>query len=190
MERDMRAQQRAVATATREAERARKALERAEAWEQKEQKRLYLEARQAEVDAMNGELESEVAELETLLAATLDVDDYLDFETLKVEPEIPPFQPGSLDIREAQPTRDSFLPEPLSGVAKFVPGAKARHELAVAEGETRYAAAVAEHGERGPTTTKMSRRCAPRRPRRTKRSMTFGGVSTHLTPRRSLNTSH
>jgi restriction system protein len=63
MERDMRAQQRAVATATREAERARKALERAEAWEQKEQKRLYLEARQAEVDAMNGELESEVAEL-------------------------------------------------------------------------------------------------------------------------------
>jgi restriction system protein len=148
MERDMRAQQRAVATATREAERARKALERAEAWEQKEQKRLYLEARQAEVDAMNGELESEVAELETLLAATLDVDDYLDFETLKVEPEIPPFQPGSLDIREAQPTRDSFLPEPLSGVAKFVPGAKARHELAVAEGETRYVAAVAEHGER------------------------------------------
>jgi restriction system protein len=144
----MRAQQRQVAAATREAERTRKALERAQASEEKEQRRVYQEARQAEVDAMNAELEAEVGELETLLHATLDVDDYLDFETLKVEADIPPFQPGSLDVPEAPPSEQSYMPEPLTGVGKFVPGAKTKHEAAVAEGQRRYAEALAAHVER------------------------------------------
>jgi hypothetical protein len=77
--------------------------------DQKEQKRLYLEARQAKVEAMNSDLQAEVEELETLLQATLEIDDYLDFESLKVEPEIPPFQPGGLDAPEVAPSREIFM---------------------------------------------------------------------------------
>jgi hypothetical protein len=53
----------------REAERARKFYERAAATEEKERKRLYLEAQLAEVEAMNEELAAEVATLERLLAS-------------------------------------------------------------------------------------------------------------------------
>jgi restriction system protein len=128
-ERQARAQARVAAAAVRASEQARKALERAEAWEEKEQKRLYLEARQSEVEAMNAELAGQVAALESLLQQTLDADDYLDFEELKQLPVIPPFKPGDLGTPEAKP--ELKLPPPLSGMAKLVPGAKAKHESLV-----------------------------------------------------------
>lgn len=148
IERQQRLQQRTQLAATREAERARKAYERAQKLEEKERKRLYLEARQAEVDAMNAELEGQIGALETVLARTLDVDDYLDFEQLKVEPEIPPFQPGALAVVEPAPQLESFMPPPLSGLGKFVPGAKEKHQRAVAEGEQAHTTALTEHAER------------------------------------------
>jgi restriction system protein len=128
-ERQARAQERAAAAAIRASEQARRALERAQAWEEKERKRLYLEARQAEVEAMNEALAADVATLESLLRQTLDVDDYLDFEALKQTPVIPPFRPGDLATSEVAP--ELILPPPLSGVAKLVPGAKAKYERAV-----------------------------------------------------------
>jgi restriction system protein len=148
LERQARARERAVVAATRDAERARKALERAQAWEAKERKRLYVESRQAEVEAMNAELEGEVHELETLLHATLEVDDYLDFEALKEEPEVPPFQPGALDVVESPPSLDAYAPEPPTGVAKFLPGAKAKYEAALEEGQQRFEGATTARDER------------------------------------------
>jgi restriction system protein len=147
-ERQARAQQRGQLAAIREAERTRKAYERAQAGEEKERKRLYLESRMAEVDAMNAELQAANDGLESLLAATLDLDDYLDFETLKVEREIPPFQPGALAVTETPPQVETFMPPPLSGVGKFVPGAKAKHEQAVVAATQGYEAAQAAHAER------------------------------------------
>jgi len=132
----------------REAERARKAYERAQAAEEKEQKRLYLESRQADVDSMNAELAADVEALEGLLHATLGIDDYLDFETLKVEPEIPPFQPGTLATPVEAPTLESFLPAEPSGLGKFLPGAKEKFQTAVAEAHAGFNAATAAHAER------------------------------------------
>jgi len=143
-----RQQQRALLAATREVERAQKAYERAQVAEEKEKKRLYVESRQAEVEAMNASVAADVEALEGLLRTTLDVDDYLDFETLRVEPEIPLFQPGSLATAAAAPKPESFLPPPPTGLGKFRPGAKDKHERAVEEARQRFEQAQARHTER------------------------------------------
>jgi restriction system protein len=135
-ERQARAHARAVAAAARAAEQARRAMERAQAWEAKERKRQYLESRQAQVDAMNAELAGQVETLETLLEQTLDVDDYLDFDDLKEYPVIPPLNDAELRKPEDDPLL--ILPPPPSGAAKFVPGAKAKHEQAIAAARADY----------------------------------------------------
>lgn len=141
------AQARAHAGAQREAERARKAFERAQVLDEKERKRLYAEARSAEVDAMNEALESQVATLGTLLAATLAVDDFLDFEALKQAPDIRPFEPGPLAVPEARPDEAEFSVPPL-GARKLVPGAKAKHAAALADAAARYESALVQHEHR------------------------------------------
>ncbi|HLK13345.1 MAG TPA: hypothetical protein VKT78_00945 [Fimbriimonadaceae bacterium] len=146
LERQARARQKAALASVREAERAQKAYERAQAAEEKERKRLYLESRQAEVEAMNAELAADVEALEGLLVATLDVDDYLDFETLKVEPELPVFQPGGLATAGDPP--QLFLPMPPTGLTKFLPGAKEKHERSIAEARESFEAASAEYTRR------------------------------------------
>jgi restriction system protein len=134
--------------AVREAERAHKAYERALAAEEKERKRLYVESRVADVDAMNEQLEVFVASIENLLMATLDVDDFLDFESLKETPPPLPFQPGALATPERPPSLEQFMPVAPSGVGKFMPGAKAKHEQGVQEAEARYSQEEARHRER------------------------------------------
>src|SRR2546421_4445814 len=137
-ERQARAQARAAAAATRASEQARRALERAQAWEEKERKRVYLEARQAEVEAMNEELAADVGVRESLLQQTLGLDDYLDFEELKQIPVLPSFKPGDLATAEVAP--ELVLPSPPSGMTKLVPGAKAKYEKAVEATRTSYQA--------------------------------------------------
>jgi restriction system protein len=134
--------------ALREAERAQKAYERALAAEEKERKRLYLEARAAEVDAMNEQLDAFIASIENLLAATLDVDDFLDFDALKEKPEPLPFVPGALATPEPAPRIERFMPPEPSGVGRFMPGAKAKYEDAVREAHAQYAEAEQRHKER------------------------------------------
>jgi restriction system protein len=118
-ERAARAQVRAQMQAQREADRARKAYERASALAEKERKRLYVESRMAEVEAQNAALEEDVTRLGGILAATLDVDDYLDFEDLKEQPEIPAFQPGSLAVELPTPVAETV--PPLSWSQKLIP---------------------------------------------------------------------
>src|SRR5579875_2887493 len=114
-ERAARARERARMASAREAERARKAYERATALEEKERKRLYAEARAAEVAALNEALANTERELASILEATLDVDDYLDFEALRERPQIPAFQPGALATAERPPDESGFVWRPLSG---------------------------------------------------------------------------
>lgn len=79
--------------AQRAAERARTAAARANAAErnrlEKEATRLYVESRLAEVESLNATLNQTYAEVDGILAATLDVDDYVDLESLKVTAEHP-----------------------------------------------------------------------------------------------------
>jgi restriction system protein len=134
--------------ALREAERAQKAYERAAAAEEKERRRLYLEARAAEVDAMNEQLDAFIASIENLLAATLDVDDFLDFDGLKATPEPLPFIPGVLATPEPAPRIERFMPPEPSGVGKFMPGAKGKYEDAVGEANAKFFQEEARHRER------------------------------------------
>ena len=94
----VRDQARAVAAS----ERARKAEERAHAQFVKGDAaarkaaealsaRLHLESRQAEVEALNSDLEVQLSEIDGLLSATLAVDDFVDLVTLRKQAEHPPF---------------------------------------------------------------------------------------------------
>lgn len=101
-EREQNAQYRAHVAAVRQTEQLQRAAERAQALAAKasaaEQKRLAQEAKEAHVAAMqalaaerNAQLDSQYEELDGILAATLDVDDFVDLEALRKVPEHPPF---------------------------------------------------------------------------------------------------
>lgn len=191
-ERQNKAAERARQAAIREAERARKADERAAAqWareierqekqmareDEQERKRLEKEAKEAhvasmvaEVDRLNAELEATYNEIDSLLAATLDVDDYVDLEGLKVDALHPPFDRSDLETPIPEPTFEELPPEPRLKLPaapkgplailkrgkheKAVERAKERHENAISSWrmqvtstEERNAALAAEHME-------------------------------------------
>ena len=90
-----------------QAERARVQAGRASAAEQKkfeqEAKRLHVEAMEAEVSARNAALAVAYGEIDSILADTLEVDDYVDLETLRRVVEHPPFEPGRLAVANPRP---------------------------------------------------------------------------------------
>lgn len=142
-ERTHKAAVRAHAAAVRASEAERKAAE-------KEAARLHVEARQAEVEALNAELASSYADIDSLLEWTLDVDDHVDLETLKVQPEHPPFDPGPLgqpvpliqDLTYPPEPRYEEPPAP-KGLAGAL-GGKKKHAEAVAAAQQAHQKAVAE----------------------------------------------
>ena len=139
------ARQRAQTAAFKEAERTRKAYERARNAEEKERKRLYGEARAADVEQRNEWLAAVESSLEKLLATALATDTFVDLEGLKEDPAIPPFQPGPLAVAESAPRMESYLPPPRSATARLVPGAGKKHARAMEEARTRFAADLAAH---------------------------------------------
>ena len=150
---------RAQAAAVREAERARKAAERAQASAaraaqaerraaEKEADRLQVEARLAEVATMNAKLASELSEIDELVAWTLEFDDYVDLESLKITSvDHPGFDPGKLG-EPGPPLPDLvYPPEPVyqeppapKGVSAVV-GGKKKHKVAIERAQAEHAAA-------------------------------------------------
>jgi restriction system protein len=136
-ERAQKAAERARVAAARATEAERKAAE-------KEAARLHVESRTAEVEALNMDLAASYADIDGLLEWTLDTDDYVDLESLKVTPEHPPFEPGKIGeplpqvpqlVYPPQPAyQEPIAPKGLSGAF----GGKKKHAEAVA-------AARAEH---------------------------------------------
>jgi restriction system protein len=147
-ERQARAQAAAATRAAREAERAHKAYERAQAAETKERQRLYVESRMADVELRNQELQGDVAMLELLLAETLAVDDFLDFETLKQAAPLPVFAPGQLAVAEPAPDPDQYRPAEPTGLRARLPGAREKFQARWEEGRAAYEAAVVTHRDR------------------------------------------
>lgn len=143
------AAQRQAEQAARQAERARAQASKALATEfkkaEQEAKRLHVEAMEAEVASKNADLVVMYEEIDNLLAATLDVDDYVDLEKLRQVAEHPPFEPGQLAFPAPPPPRLEQPPEP-----QFVPPDGAPKGLSgVFGGKKKYAevraAAEAEH---------------------------------------------
>lgn len=159
------------AAAVREHERAVKAAERAQVQHQRQTaaeekaaekaaKQAYLEARQAEVAAMNAELAAQYEEIDSILAWTLDFDDFLDLEDLRRVAEHPPFPRA--DLVAPVPAPDPIVasaepvfvePEPIKGLfskkknEKAVADARAEHDAAVAAWQAEVAAVPAQQFE-------------------------------------------
>lgn len=151
-ERAQMARARQHAAAVREAERTQKAAERAAAQAERasaaDKKRLEKEAKeahqtamQATVDERNGVLDTTYEEIDSLLAATLEMDDFVDLEALRRQVEHPPFDKPELETPVPPPVTIPDPPEP-QFVEPPAPsglfGKKKKHEEAVAAARTQY----------------------------------------------------
>jgi restriction system protein len=137
------AEERAWAAAQRSNEQERKRLE-------KEAAAAHLEAMQAEVDERNAELAEIADEIDSLLQTTLDVDDYVDLETLRQVAEHPPFDRPELEVPTPfrPPIREPFRPVmPPVEAPKGLIGRKKKLEQAQAEAQAAYEAAVHAYEE-------------------------------------------
>lgn len=127
-------------------ERTRERAEKAQAQErkqlEKDQRELYLQARMAEVDEANDLLAFQVAELEGLLGATLELDDYLDFEVLKEAAPLPEFAPGGLAQPSLAPLPDAFRAQEPKGLGARLPGVRARFLREWEQGRIAYESAT------------------------------------------------
>jgi restriction system protein len=136
------AAQREAERAFKQAERAAAQASRATAAEQKaaekEAKRLHEEARNAEVAALNARLGDVSDELNSILAATLGVDDFVDLEELRVKAEHPPFSRADLETPTPEPAPITAPPEPV-----FVEPVPAKGLGAMFGGKKKHAEAVA-----------------------------------------------
>lgn len=149
---------RTQAAAERELERSRKAAERARVGArrasaadqkaaEKEAARLQVESRLAEVASLNADLANALGEIDGLLAWTLEFDDYVDLEGLKITTvEHPPFAPGALGVPTPTMPELVYPPEPAyqepptpRGLGAAF-GGKRKHEQAVQQ-------AMAAHDE-------------------------------------------
>lgn len=153
--------ERARNAAIRRADQAQKADERAAAQlaraDVADQKRLAKEAREAHVAAMeaevgrrNLELSQGYEEIDSLLSATLEVDDYVDLATLRTVAEHPPFDRTDLEVPVPSPGPIPDPPKPVfsppvppKGLRGLLGGNK-RQEQAMAEATAAHEHAVVE----------------------------------------------
>lgn len=155
-ERRQKASQRAYAAAEREVESTRKREIQAYAQAQKataaDQKRYEKEAKEshnsamaAEVERLNLELSEIAQELDGILAATLDLDDFVDLETLKVQVAHPPFLPDSSLLKPqtplpvVDPVSPTYVEPTTSKLYSYFLGKK-NHKKKVAAAREKYEA--------------------------------------------------
>jgi restriction system protein len=148
------AEQRAQAAVVRQRDQIRRnadlaiaaAQQATAAADERERRRLYAEARDAEVAAANAALRSQLDELDTLLLSTLEVDDHIDLDRFKKPVQVPPFDPGPLGRPLPEPAWQSFAPPEPRGVGRVL-GGEARHRQQVAAARQAYEQALARHAE-------------------------------------------
>src|SRR6266702_1708696 len=136
--------QRATVRAQRETERAHRAFLKERAAYDREAKRQYAEDRLAEATELNEELNSRVEALGAILSEGLERNAVVDFDSLKQSEEYPPFVDPP-DRPGPAPDKSAYDVQGPTGLARLIPGAKSKHEKAVAEAEQRYSQAVAAH---------------------------------------------
>ncbi|HDZ07732.1 MAG TPA: hypothetical protein ENH71_01490 [Pseudohongiella sp.] len=144
--------------ASREAERARHRQAKGKEVERKQQARTrdaekkqlekqaaaaQVAARQAQVEERNFELQEIYTDIDTLLEATLGVDDYVDLDTLRVVVAHPPFDRGALEHPMpppqplASPTKPVLnVPEPPTGLRALF--GKKKYSLSLKRVEADY----------------------------------------------------
>jgi restriction system protein len=135
-EQAQRAAERAYLAAERASEADRKRLERAAA-------DAHAAARLAEVDDLNADLRGQYETLDSLLEATLEVDDFVDLESLRAVVNHPPFARPDLERPFPVPTPIADPPLPVKHAPQEVKGLfgkKKKEAEALAAAEQQYAA--------------------------------------------------
>ncbi|WP_415853236.1 hypothetical protein [Sinomonas sp. G460-2] len=131
---------RAAAAAERASEAESKRLE-------KEARAAHVEAQQAEVERVNEILNNEYAEVDGILAATLESDDWVDLQSLKRTVQHPPFPRPDLERQNPGPAPIEVPPppvfrEPMPPTGLF--GRKKKLEAARQQAEAEYQQAMQE----------------------------------------------
>jgi restriction system protein len=140
-----RAQRRDLANRTRaarEADRAQAAASRSAAQFQKEVKQRYTEARLNEVEDRNADLETRVAKLRAVLESTLNVDDSINFASLRVSPDITDFVHPDMPPSPNAPPSPPGLPSSLFGGREKYDRERATYDAAEAERRLEWQASV------------------------------------------------
>jgi restriction system protein len=111
---------------------------------EKEAKEAYIEAKEAETEVLNAELDEIKSEIDSLLASTLNHDDYVDLQKLKQEVKHPKFSDENERplvrplVVPNLPPPDLVLPVPPRGLSAFF--GKKKHALAVEAANRKYEA--------------------------------------------------
>jgi restriction system protein len=130
----------------------------ADAADERERRRLYTQARTADVASANAELRAHLEDLDSLLLSTLDVDDHIDLSLFKKPLAIPPFDPGRLGRPLPEPHWQSFAPPEPTGIGRIL-GGERLHQNQVTAARQAFAAAQARHAE---AETRRKRQLAAR----------------------------
>jgi len=107
---------------------------------EKEAKLQYITSRMEEVEDMNGSNSNYLLELNALLEHTLDIDDTIDFDSLRVRDEFPPFiPPQELASVTPAPDKQEFLKKvkPMGFLEKSL-GMKGRHQREAQSAESQF----------------------------------------------------
>lgn len=115
---------------------------------EREAAEAYVQSRIAQAEARNAELANVYGEIDGLLAATLDVDDFVDLEAMKIARiEQPPFDPGAL-AKEfpllpalVYPTQPVYAEPPAPTGLGGAFGGRKKHEEAIARARADFDAA-------------------------------------------------
>ena len=112
-----------------------------------DEKSAHISAREAEVDALNAELEETYEVIDGLLAATLDVDDFFDLASLRRKTEHLPFSHTHLERPTATLATIHDPPEPVyrePPPPEVFFGKKKKHEAAIVAAREAHALAQTE----------------------------------------------
>src|SRR6478609_2817721 len=133
-------QARAAAQSQRAAAAART---RAAVQDQKLRARMYAEDRTREAAEDTAQVEYQVDVLQSVLAATLQVDDFLDLEALKKPPPYPVFDPTTVGAPPTPPREGDFAVEGPSALGRVF--AASKHAARVEQRQAEYEQALASY---------------------------------------------
>lgn len=105
---------------------------------EKERQKYYTNLRHAEVNLANVQLDVQIFQLESLLKATLSIDDYFDLRTLTITPKIPQFVSPDVGRLPTKPDPQTYLPPPPKGIKAKFPGVKEKYRQEYGAARERY----------------------------------------------------
>lgn len=147
---ELREHARAMKARERQLKQAQVANQKERIAQEKAVRAAHIEAQLAEVDSLNAQVQDVFAELDGLLNATLDVDDYVDLELLR-KPSSTPFDKPELERSHKKPSEPRLPSEPKyqePPKPKGLFGKKKKLEQAKAEAEKLFATQTADWNRR------------------------------------------